>query len=81
MKRKLSAGKTKIAKIPWSRIQPPGFTWLGRIYLRDSLWEDYQSGTPSAKTASIIRHEQTHIDRGLIKILGFKRNWLLLSRK
>src|SRR5713226_5267485 len=52
-----------INKIPWPGLHPLGFAFFGRIYLRDSLWKDYQSGDPNPRTLSIIAHEQTHIKR------------------
>ena len=73
MERLSGIENTEIAKIPWSRIQPPGFAAFGRIYLRDAVWEDYQSGNPKPETLATIKHEQTHIDRGL---RVFARYWL-----
>lgn len=52
-----------INKIPWPGLHPLGFAFFGKIYLRDSLWKDYQSGDPNPRTLSIIAHEQTHIKR------------------
>lgn len=52
-----------VKKIPWPGPQPLGFAFLGRIYLRNVLWEDYLTGDPGPRTLSIIAHEQAHIDR------------------
>jgi len=41
-----------------------GAAFLGEIYLREDLFEKYQSGNPDAETLSILEHEKTHVERG-----------------
>lgn len=52
-----------VHKIPWPRVQPLGFVFMDNIFLRDALWEDYLTGSPSPKTLSILSHEHTHTKR------------------
>jgi hypothetical protein len=75
MERLSGEGNHKIAKIPWRWPQPYGFTIFGRIYLDDSLWEDYLSKKPSGQTLSIIAHEAAHIKRLGTELALYVRYW------
>lgn len=65
-----------VRKIPWPRVQPSGFAFMGRIYLRDAHWEDYLTGHPSPKTLSILVHENTHAERLGRNIKPHIKYWL-----